>query len=107
LSVDESGLVSELPAGRFENFHIQSVVSWAGGWYIGGELLDHCLDRGVAAVYRVMGENSKNLVWTDETPFRSYLRGMVVADGKLVVAVNEERAIRISKADMNLSKGYN
>jgi hypothetical protein len=67
-------------------------------------LLNYCLYKGVAAVYKILGVNKKKLVWTDDTPFHSHVRRMVVTDGKLALGVNEERSMEASKADADVSR---
>jgi hypothetical protein len=103
LSIHGSGLISKRES-KLENFHIYSVLFWENSLYVGGRLLNYCSDKGVAAVYQILGENKKKLVWVDDTPFDSYVRGMIVANRKLVVAVNEDRAVAVSKADANLTR---
>ena len=67
---------------------------WEGVVFLGGELLDDCSQKGVAAVLKERPDGSMESFWTDDTIFPSSVRGMATNDG-LNIAVNYERAVGI------------
>jgi len=77
------------------NFRTATLLPLSKHLFVGGDALERCSIHGVAAVLRVDKVGEPRLLWQENDPFTSSVRGLIVADSGLLVAVSHERKIGI------------
>jgi len=81
--------------GSIGQFQVNAMEVLDGDVIFGGEWLDNCSQKGVAALLKLNPDGTAKTVWKDSDIFPSSIRGIVIKNGPNL-AVNSERSIGIN-----------
>ena len=63
--------------------------------FVGGEMLNKCSLKGVAAIWRFSPHEEPKSLWSDDEVFYSAVRGLDIEGSTLVAAIGHERTLGI------------
>ena len=75
------------------NFRASILVAKEDTLFIGGDALEECSLHGTASVARFARTGEAELLWKDDDPFRSSVRGMNIIGNLIVIAAGHERRL--------------